>query len=84
MPAGLKIKKVVIEPPLSLRFPWFPTTVSEWNDIANAFQDRWQFPHCLGAVDGKHVQIIAPHGSGSYYFNYNKTHSIVLMAIAKC
>lgn len=54
----------------------------EWKKISNDFQEKWNFPHCLGAVDGKHVQIIPPHGSGSYYFNYKKTHSVVLMAIA--
>lgn len=36
----------------------------------------------MGAVNGKHAQIIPPHGSESYYFNYKKTHSIVLMTFA--
>lgn len=58
-----------------------PKSREEWKIIAQEFEQRWNFPHCLGALDGKHVKIIPPDGSGSYFYNYKGFHSMVLMAI---
>lgn len=32
-------------------------TTEEWLHIAEEFEERWNFNHCIGAIDGKHVII---------------------------
>lgn len=56
--------------------------IEDWESIACDFQRHANFPHCLGAVDGKHIRLVSPIHSGSMYFNYKEYHSVVLMAIA--
>jgi len=58
-----------------------PSTVEEWKNVASEFWELWQFPNCIGASDGKHIQITAPQASGSEFFNYKKTFSIILLAV---
>jgi len=58
-----------------------PKTEAKWKVIAKGFNDKWTFPNCLGAVDGKHVSIKKPLHTGSYYYNYKIFFSIVLMAV---
>ncbi|CAH1969493.1 unnamed protein product [Acanthoscelides obtectus] len=49
----------------------FSNSTEKWKEISN-------YPHCIGAMDGKHIDIIPPRNSGSYYFNYK---GMVLLAI---
>ena len=59
-----------------------PTTPEEWQAIAAEFHRQWNFPHCLGSIDGKHCAMQAPANTGSHFYNYKKHFSMVLMAVS--
>ncbi|XP_039641322.1 protein ALP1-like [Perca fluviatilis] len=58
-----------------------PDTAHEWQQVSSGFMSQWNFPNCLVALDGKHINIRPPPGTGSTYYNYKHNFSIVLMAL---
>uniref|UniRef100_A0A1I8NJI8 Uncharacterized protein n=1 Tax=Musca domestica TaxID=7370 RepID=A0A1I8NJI8_MUSDO len=47
-----------------------PSTEKEWQAVSEKFYEKWNFPNCIGCIDGKHVVMTAPSHSGSIDYNY--------------
>ena len=58
-----------------------PTTEQGWRQLADEWYQRWNFPHTIGAIDGKHVACKAPPDSGSEYYNCKHFFNIILFAM---
>lgn len=50
-------------------------------ETSKQFWEKWNFPNCMGAIDGKHIRIFSPKKSGSLFYNYKDFFLIVLLAI---
>ena len=49
--------------------------------LFDEFEDEWNFPNCIGAIDGEHIIMDCPKNSRAAYHNYKGFHSIVLLTI---
>ncbi|XP_046395733.1 protein ANTAGONIST OF LIKE HETEROCHROMATIN PROTEIN 1-like [Ischnura elegans] len=58
-----------------------PLSPEEVLSKTDQFYQRWNFPNCAGAIDGKHIRIVCPSKTGSLFFNYKGYFSIVLLAL---
>lgn len=63
--------------PIYLKFP----EKEDWIRIEQQFREKLNLPNCVGALDGKLIEIFAPNRTGSMYFNYKKFFSENLLAI---
>nr|CAH7743074.1 unnamed protein product [Callosobruchus chinensis] len=56
-------------------------TAEEWLKVAGEYEEKWNFPHCIGALDGRHISFSAHISSGSFYHNYKGTDTIILLGL---
>ncbi|XP_028417861.1 putative nuclease HARBI1 [Dendronephthya gigantea] len=58
-----------------------PSSVADWLVISKDFEEKWNYPSCIGAIDGKHIAIQNPNDSGSEFYNYKHFYSVLLLAV---
>ena len=58
-----------------------PQTEEGSLELADDWYRCWNFPHVIGAIDGKHVACKAPPNSGSEFYNYKGFFSIIMFAM---
>ncbi|XP_070819612.1 uncharacterized protein [Chaetodon trifascialis] len=63
--------------PEQIRFP----DEEKFREMAAYSENRWGLPHCVGAIDGSHIPIIAPQEFHCDYFNRKGWHSIILQGV---
>ena len=55
---------------LKSKYMHAPGSEEEWLEIAKAFEESWNMPHVIDAIDGKHIRMQCPKFSGTQYYNY--------------
>ncbi len=58
-----------------------PSSEEEWLQKAREFEEKWDYPFGLGALDGKHCQVQCFGNSGSLFYNFKSHFSVVLLAL---
>ena len=58
-----------------------PPDQQGWESISKDFEETWNLPNVLGALDGKHIRIMAPPNSGTQFYNYKSHFSLQFLAM---
>ena len=45
------------------------------------FLTKWNFPQCVGAIDGTHIEIVAPSECSADFYNRKGRFSIIMQAV---
>lgn len=56
-------------------------TVEMLKKNGEEFGQKWGFPNCVGALDGKHIRIKRPKNSHNMYRNYKGFYSINMLTV---
>ncbi|XP_008403992.1 putative nuclease HARBI1 [Poecilia reticulata] len=56
-------------------------SAERFEEMAAYFENCWGLPHCVGAIDGSHIPIIAPTTYHSDFFNQKGWHSLILQGV---
>lgn len=43
-----------------------------WKKIAEDFESKWNFPNCIGAIDGKHIRIQVGTKMSTSYLSFDR------------
>ena len=49
-----------------------PKTQGDWLKISEEFEKKWNMPHTIGCIDGKHIRVECSKRSGTNYHNYKR------------
>ena len=59
-------------------------TEEEWRRIADDFEQLWDMPRNLGAIDGKHIRMVCPKNTGTLYRIIIKIFSVQFFWLYVC
>ena len=56
-------------------------TEEEWESVVDKTFYCWQFSNAVETMDGKHISLFHPKGSGSEYYNYKGFFSLLILPL---
>ena len=72
---------IVLKEVLTNKFTKPPSCEIDWSEIARDFEEIWNLPKVVGALDRKHIHIEASVNSGILFRNNKGFFSIVLLVM---